>query len=61
MLVTNPVIGMNLSLGFRVHHKQNWWSHGGWVTPAVNQHPLVHHQGWMICDQEKDICWVPIP
>jgi hypothetical protein len=34
---------------------------GDWVTPAVKQHPPVHHQGWMICDQETDICWVPVP
>jgi hypothetical protein len=21
----------------------------------------VHHQGWMICDQETVLCWVPVP
>jgi hypothetical protein len=23
---------------------------------TVNQHPPVHHQGWMICDQETVFC-----
>ncbi len=33
-----------------------------WYLPAtVNQHPPVHHQGWMICDQETVFCWVPVP
>ncbi len=27
----------------------------------VNQHGPVHHQGWMICDQEPVFCWVPVP
>jgi hypothetical protein len=28
---------------------------------TVNQHPPVHHQGWMICEQETVLCWVPVP
>jgi hypothetical protein len=24
-------------------------------------HPPVHHQGWMIRDQETVFCWVPVP
>jgi hypothetical protein len=28
---------------------------------TVNQHPPVHHQGCMICDQETAFCWVPVP
>jgi hypothetical protein len=24
-------------------------------------HTPVHHQGWMICDQETIFCWVPVP
>jgi hypothetical protein len=23
---------------------------------TVNQHPPVHHQGWMICDEETVFC-----
>jgi hypothetical protein len=34
----------------------------GYVSrwPHVNQRPPVHHQGWMICDQETIFCWVPV-
>jgi hypothetical protein len=28
---------------------------------TVNQHPPVHHQGWMICDQETVFCRLPVP
>jgi hypothetical protein len=24
----------------------------------VNQHPPMHHQGWMICDEEIIFYWV---
>jgi hypothetical protein len=34
---------------------------GGFSRAVVNQHPPVHHQGWMICDQETVFCWVPVP
>ncbi len=27
----------------------------------VNQHPPVHHEGWMISGQETVFCWVPVP
>jgi len=38
------------------------WGAGGLLLPAtVNQHPPVHHQGWMICDLETFFCWVPVP
>jgi hypothetical protein len=32
-----------------------------WGRATVNQHPPVHHQGWMICDQKTVFCWVPVP
>jgi hypothetical protein len=28
---------------------------------AVNHHPPVHYQGWMISDLETVFCWVPVP
>jgi hypothetical protein len=31
------------------------------MATVVNQHPPVHHQGWMICDQETVFCWVAVP
>jgi len=31
-------------------------------SPAtVNQHPPVHHEGWMVSSQETVFCWVPVP
>ncbi len=27
----------------------------------VNQHPPVHHEGWMKSDQETVFCWLPVP
>jgi hypothetical protein len=28
---------------------------------AWNEHPPVHHEGWMVSDQETVFCWVPVP
>jgi hypothetical protein len=30
-------------------------------TATVNQHPPVHHEGWMVSVQETVFCWVPVP
>jgi hypothetical protein len=27
----------------------------------MNQHPPVHHEGWMVSDMETVFCWVPVP
>jgi len=28
---------------------------------GMNQHPPMHHEGWMINSQETDFVWVPAP
>jgi hypothetical protein len=28
---------------------------------TVNQHPPVHHEGWMRSGQETVFCWVSVP
>jgi len=28
---------------------------------TVNQHPSVHHEGWMVSGQETAFYWVPVP
>jgi hypothetical protein len=32
-----------------------------WQRATMNQHPPVHHEGWMISGQETVFCWVPVP
>jgi len=27
---------------------------------TVNQHPPVHHEGWMVHGQETVFCWAPV-
>jgi hypothetical protein len=39
---------------------QNLSTLGCSSAATMNQHPPVHHQGWMICDQETVFCWVPV-
>jgi len=31
------------------------------LSAAVNQQPPVHHEGWMVSDQETIFCWVRVP
>jgi hypothetical protein len=31
------------------------------VQATVNQHPPVHHEGWMISGKETVFCWLPVP
>jgi hypothetical protein len=31
------------------------------LLATVNQHPPVHHEGWMVNDYETIFCWVPVP
>jgi len=30
------------------------------LMATVNQHPPVHHEGWMVSGQEIVFCWFPV-
>ncbi len=56
------LLNLRYSLGTRsLEDKLRLGFGGGFSRAVVNQHPPVHHQGWMICDQETVFCWVPVP
>jgi len=31
------------------------------MKARVNQHPPVHHEGWMVSAQDIILCWVRVP
>ncbi len=56
------LLNLRYSLGTRsLEDKLRLRFGGGFSRAIVNQHPPVHHQGWMICDQETVFSRVPFP
>jgi hypothetical protein len=43
------------------HPKTEVNSYKGVVMATENQHPPVHHEGWMESGHKTVFCWVPVP